>query len=121
MKTIMKLEDLKTIDQLIDFLSGTHAVAFSVISDKKACYRWIQTELVRFRYLTTGRQGKGVVTRYLMKVSGYSRQQMTRLIRQYRQTPTGKKTIGGLSGHAYPSFYRDRPVRHRIARVAAMR
>jgi hypothetical protein len=34
MKTIMKLEDLTTIDQLEDFLSGTQAVAFSVISDK---------------------------------------------------------------------------------------
>ena len=38
----MKLEDLTTIDQLVDFLSGTQAVAFSVISDKDACYRWIQ-------------------------------------------------------------------------------
>ena len=39
-KTIMKLEDLKTIVQLEDFLSGTQAVAFSVISDKEgeACY-----------------------------------------------------------------------------------
>ena len=34
MKIIMKIEDLKAIDQLADFLSGTHAVAFSVISDK---------------------------------------------------------------------------------------
>ena len=34
----MKLEDLTTIDQLEDFLSGTQAVAFSVISDKEACY-----------------------------------------------------------------------------------
>ena len=29
----MKLEDLTTIDQLVDFLSGTQAVAFSLISD----------------------------------------------------------------------------------------
>jgi hypothetical protein len=28
MKTIMKLEDLMTIDQLEDFLSGTQTVAF---------------------------------------------------------------------------------------------
>jgi len=57
----MKLEDLTTIDQLVDFLSGTQAVAFSVISDKDACYRWIQGELVKFRYLRLSRQGKGVV------------------------------------------------------------
>ena len=42
----MKLEDLTSIDQLTDFLSGTQTVAFSVISDKDACYRWIQGELV---------------------------------------------------------------------------
>ena len=48
----MKLEDLTTIDQLDAFLSGTQAVAFSLIDDKDACYRWIQRELVRFRYLT---------------------------------------------------------------------
>ena len=45
MKTIMKLEDLKTIDQLSEFLSGTQAVAFSIILDKDDCYRWIQGAL----------------------------------------------------------------------------
>ena len=66
----MKLEDLTTIDQLENFLSGTQAVAFSVISDKDACYRWIQGELVKFRYLKRSRQGNGVVIRYLIMVSG---------------------------------------------------
>ena len=46
MKTIMKLEDLATIEQLTDFLSGTQAVAFSIISNKDECYRWIQGGLV---------------------------------------------------------------------------
>ncbi len=55
MKTIMKLEGLKTIEQLEDFLSGTQTVAFSVISDKDACYRWTQGELVKFRYLQCSR------------------------------------------------------------------
>ena len=59
MKTMMKLEDLTTIDQLTEFLSGTQTVVFSVISDKDACYRWIQGELVKFRYLRLSRQGKG--------------------------------------------------------------
>jgi len=86
MKTIMKLEDLTTIDQVTDFLSGTHAVAFSILSDKDVCYRWIQGELIKFRYLKLSRQGKGVMIRYLMKISGYSRQQLTRLIAQYRKT-----------------------------------
>jgi transposase InsO family protein len=98
MKTIMKLEDLKTTDQLADFLSGTQAVAFSVISDKDACYRWIQGELVKFRYLRLSRQGKGVVIRYLMKISGYSRQQLTRLIAQYRKTGRLQRRQRTVSG-----------------------
>jgi transposase InsO family protein len=85
MNAIMKLEDLRTIDQLIEFLSGTQSVAFSIMNDKDACYRWIEGELVRFRYLTLPRQHKGVVLRYLAKVSGYSRQQVTRLVAQHRR------------------------------------
>ena len=54
----MKLEDLKTVDQLTSFLSGTQSVAFSVISDKDECYCWIQGELVKFRYLSLSRQEK---------------------------------------------------------------
>ena len=65
----MKLKDLKAIEQLEDFLSGTQAVAFSVISDKDTCYRWIrwiQGERVKFRYLQCARPEKGVVIRYLI-------------------------------------------------------
>ncbi len=52
-KTIMKLGDLKTIDQLSEFLSGTQAVAFSIILDKDDGYRWIQAALYKFRSLIT--------------------------------------------------------------------
>lgn len=100
MKTIMKLDDLTTIAQLTDFLSGTQAVAFSVIDDKDACYRWIQRELVKLRYLTLPRTDKGVVMRYLMKVSGYSRQQLTRLVAQYRRTgrlQRRQRTVAGFT------------------------
>lgn len=55
----MKLDDLTTTDQLRDFLSGTQAVAFSVLGDKDASYRWIKGELVRFRYLSSARPEKG--------------------------------------------------------------
>ena len=94
----MKLEDVTTVAQLTDFLSGTQAFAFSVLSDKDAGYRWIQGELVKFQYLTLSRQDKGVVIRYLVKVSGYSRQQLTRLIRQYRKTGALKRRQRTVQG-----------------------
>ena len=64
----MKLEDVTTGAPLTDCLSGTQAVAFSVLSDTDAGYRWIQGERVKFPYLTPSRQDKGVVIRYVMKV-----------------------------------------------------
>ena len=100
MKTIMKLEDVTTVAQLTEFLSGTQAVAFTVLSDTDACYRWLQGELVKFRFPELSRSDKGVVIRYLMKVSDYSRQQITGLIRQYRQTGTLKRrqrTVAGFT------------------------
>ena len=109
MQTIMKLEDVTTVVQLTDFLSGTQAVAFTVLSDKDACYRWIQGELVKFQPLMRARRDKGVVIRYLMKVSGYSRQQITRLIRQYRQDrhtqappAHGGRVYSQIHGRGYP-------------------
>jgi len=82
----MKLEELKTIEQLSQFIDGTQAVLFEINLIKKERYNWIRHELVRFDYLLLGKVAKGIVIRYLMKVTGYSRQQLTRLITQYRQT-----------------------------------
>jgi len=95
----MKVEELQTIEQLRDLLAGMQPVAFSVISDKSTRYKWIKGELVRFQYLTLPRQHKGVVIRYLMKLSGYSRQQITRLIGQYHRTGQLKprqRTVAGF-------------------------
>lgn len=82
----MNIQALKTIDQLEEFLAGTQPVSFSVLSTKDACYQWIQEILTNFAYLTCSRPHKGLVIRYLLKMSGYSRQPLTRLIQQYRQT-----------------------------------
>lgn len=100
MNAIMKLDDLRTIDQLSEFLSGTQAVAFSIMNDKDACYRWIQGELVRFRYLSLPRQDKGVVLCYLAKVSGYSRQQVTRLVAQHRRSGRIRRRQRTVAGFA---------------------
>lgn len=109
MKTIMKLEDLKTIGQLTEFLSGTQAVAFSIISDKDDCYRWIQGVLYKFRYQSLGKPARGILIRYLIKISGYSRQQITRLIAQYRKTGKLKRrqrTVAGFTRKYTPTDIR---------------
>lgn len=77
-------ESLKTIDQLRLFLEGTAEVDFG-LSCKTHRYAWVQKTAARFHYLRLGKAERGVLIRYLMKVTGYSRQQVTRLLRQFRQ------------------------------------
>ena len=79
----MNINDLTTIEQLEQFLTGTQSIAFLVASNKKDIYRDIQRTLFRFRYPTLNKGSKGLVVRFLIKITGYSRQQITRLIKQY--------------------------------------
>ena len=82
----MNANDLTGIDQVRAFLAGTQRVAFEVASDKRGRYDWLRRTLVKFDYLGCNKADKGTLMRYLMKVSGYSRAQVKRLIKQYRET-----------------------------------
>lgn len=84
MHAIMIDESLKTIDQLRSFLAGTAAVDFGLAS-KAHRYGWMQRTLARFSYGALRKAERGVLIRYLVKVTGYSRQQLTRLLRQFRE------------------------------------
>ena len=74
----MSLEQLTTLDTVRRFLEGTQAVAVM----KQERYRWVQKTLVKHRYILLGKRDKGIITRYLMKVTGYSHAQTKRLIRR---------------------------------------
>ena len=84
----MSLEQLNTLDAINQFLDGTQSVAFKVATDKQERYRWIQGILVKHHYFRLAKTDKGTVTRYLMKVTGYSHAQTKRLIRQYVKSGT---------------------------------
>jgi hypothetical protein len=73
---------LQTIDQLRSFLQGTAVMQFQPCGNAEDRYVFIQGTLQRFRYGYLGRADKGVVRRYLTCVTGYSRQQLTRLVHQ---------------------------------------
>jgi hypothetical protein len=100
MKTIMTLDNLTTIAQLACFLDGSQVCAYEVHSNQDERYQWIQKTLIQFRYMSLKKLGKGVVIRFLVKISGYSRQQITRIIRQYVKTKKcvrKQKTARGFS------------------------
>ena len=80
----MNDEDIQTIEQVKQFLAGSEALEFEGVSIEER-YRWIEMVLIRFTYCRLNRTDKGVIRRYVEKVSGYSRAQVCRLIRKYNQ------------------------------------
>jgi transposase InsO family protein len=79
---------LHTVAQLRAFLDGTLEVQFCAPSNDVQRYGFITSVLRRFGYAGLGRAHKGVVLRYLERTTGYSRQQLTRLVRRYLDCAT---------------------------------
>ncbi len=84
---------VSTIEEVGQFLTANGTIRF-----KPGCredkYRWVESVLRRFKYLGLHRAERGLVMRYLKKVSGYSRAQLFRLIATWQQ-------IGRLEGRQY--------------------
>ena len=60
MYTIMNDTQIKTLEQIRQFLSGTLSVEFSIDS-KDESYRWIERTLIRLDYRSRSKVGKGLV------------------------------------------------------------
>ena len=76
----MNDEGLDTLAQLQAFLDGTRVVGFAVARDAR--YDFIARTVRRFGYARLRRAEKAVVLRFMERVSGYSRQQLTRLVKR---------------------------------------
>ena len=76
----MNDEQLRTLAQVKAFLEGTLTIDFAVAADER--YDFIARTVRRFGYRGLTRADKSVVLRFLERVSGYSRQQLTRLVKR---------------------------------------
>jgi len=85
MVIMMNDSNLNSMVQIENFLSESEGIEFNKKSRKEA-YRWIEGTMRRFYYLILAKKEKGLIRRYLRKVTGYSRAQLTRQIAQYRKT-----------------------------------
>jgi transposase InsO family protein len=77
---------LCSLEQLQTFLDATAEVRFFPSEGEDARYAHLVAVLKRFGYRRLGRKHKGLVLRYLMRTTGYSRQQVTRLVRRFLDT-----------------------------------
>ena len=86
-------EQLRTLADLQGFLDGTVAMDFTVVADER--YEFIARTVRRFDYARLKRADKAVVLRFLERVSGYSRQQLTRLVKRGCERPQLVKRYRG--------------------------
>jgi len=108
MRLIMNEGQLQTVEQVKQFLEGSEALEFRGLTVKEKYY-WIEEVLIRFRYHRLKRDEKGVIRRYLQKITGYSRAQVFRLIAEYKRTGRLKKTE--YRRHRFPRKYTPSEVR----------
>ncbi len=80
----MNEDRLVTLSQLQQFVEGTTEVEFRRCGKDEGCYRHIEGVRRRFGYARLKRADKGLVVRYLMRTTGYSRAQLVRLIKRAR-------------------------------------
>jgi len=80
----MNSKHLRTLQQVADFIHGSAALEPSFAGQAER-YAWIEATLRQFGYAKLARRDKGLIVAYLCRVTGYSRQQVTRLIRRYRE------------------------------------
>jgi len=74
-----------SLEQIRAFLAGSGEVRFAGLK-RKEVYGWVEATLVRREYASLDRPGKGLVRRYIARMTGLSRAQMTRLITGYQRT-----------------------------------
>jgi transposase InsO family protein len=85
-----------SLEQIQAFLDGSREVCFQA-ENRQEVYNWVNTTLRQQNYGELKRLGKGLVRRYVAKMTGLSRAQVTRLIGGYQQ-----------GGEVRPRVYRRR-------------
>jgi hypothetical protein len=78
------MDDSETtsLEQIRAFLAGSEEVRFEG-QRRGEVYAWMERTLVRHRYTSLNRMEKGLLRRYIARMTGLSRAQVTRLIAGY--------------------------------------
>lgn len=91
-----------SLDQIEAFLTASQEIRFEGETQEQV-YHWIEQVLCQQEYHKQGRRARGLVRRYLEKMTGLSRAQVTRLIARYRKS--GKIAVLLYRRHRFPQRY----------------
>ena len=106
----LRTQRLRTLEQVRGFLDGNEPADFE-LADRTSAYAFVRRTLVRFEYHGLGRPDKGLVKRFIEKVTGFSRAQVTRLVRQHRRTGSIRDHRRKPPANAFQRRYTPRDAR----------
>lgn len=92
-----------SLEQIRAFLEAAEEVHFEA-ANRGEVYVWISRILCEQEYWQQGKESKGLLRRYVRKMTGLSRAQMTRLITRY--VKTGAVQERSYRRNRFPSRYR---------------
>jgi transposase InsO family protein len=104
----MNDSQINSIEKIKKFLKSKTKVKFEA-QDRNDVYEWVQKTLIKFRYISLKRNDKAVVKSYIKKLTGYSRAQVTRLIKKYKNTGYIKVEVGRRN--KFDKKYSDKDIR----------
>jgi transposase InsO family protein len=94
-----------SLEAMVRFVDASEAIRFES-KNREQVYGWLERVLVEQEYAQQGKAARGLVRRYLEKMTGMSRAQVTRLIARYTAT-----------GRVQPTVYRRRRFPARYTRA----
>jgi transposase InsO family protein len=112
----MKEVEGLSLEEIRAFLEGSESVQFEA-KDRTGLYEWVTRTLQEQHYDRIPRPGKGVVRRYIAKMTGLSRAQVTRLIGQY--TEGGEVKVRRARRHKFRARYSNADIERLVVVDAA--
>ena len=106
----LQTERVQTLADVRAVIDGNDRLDYQ-FTDREAAYEFIRRTLVRFDYPTLSKPDKGIIGRYLAKMTGLSRAQMTRLVGQHRATGRVTDRRGGAPVRPFERRYTGADIR----------
>jgi len=91
-----------SLQEIEKFLLASQEVRFEA-SQREEVYGWVERLLCQQEYARQGRRARGLLRRYIGKMTGLSRAQLTRLVGGY--VATGRVRMKTSRRHRFPSRY----------------
>jgi hypothetical protein len=113
MTITMQNAERLTLTEMQEFVEGSRAVQWTACG-REAVYDFLRRVLETQQYPRLSKGQKGIVRRFLLRLSGLSRAQLTRLLGQWRRR--GRIAVRPAQRHRFPGRY----TRQDIALLAAV-